>query len=135
VAFTLDPQVASAMGELSALAAGASKPDVGDVASRRVWMEAGQEFMESKRVTPSDVTMTDFEAGADDHATIGLRWYARDGSSPGSAVVHLYGGGMILSNVGLYDGIVAPLRFGERRTDALGGVSLRTGASGPHAGA
>ena len=107
MAFTLDPQVASAVGELSALAAGVSKPEVGDVASRRVWMEAGQVFMESKRVMPSDVTTTDFEACADDGATVGLRWYAKDVSSPGSAVVHLHGGGMILSNVGLYDGIVA----------------------------
>jgi acetyl esterase/lipase len=107
LAFTLDPQVASAMAELSALAAGMSKPEVGDVLSRRMTMEAGQVFMESKRVMPTDVDMTDFGARTDDGATVGLRWYAKDGSSPGSAVVHLHGGGMILSNVGLYDGIVA----------------------------
>jgi acetyl esterase/lipase len=107
MAFTLDPQVTAAMEPLSALAAGMSKPAVGDVASRRVTMEAGQVFMESRRVMPSDVKMTDFEACADDGATVGLRWYAKDGSSPGSAVVHLHGGGMMLSNIGLYDGIVA----------------------------
>src|ERR1700735_3357562 len=90
--FTLDPQVAAAMEPLSALAAGMSKPVVGDVASRRVTMEAGQAFMESKRIMPSDVTMTDFEACADDGAAVGLRWYVKDGSSPGSAVLHLHGG-------------------------------------------
>jgi acetyl esterase/lipase len=107
MAFALDPQVAAAMEPLSALGAGMLKPAIGDVASRRVTMEAGQAFMESQRVMPSDVKITDFEARADDGVTIRLRWYTKDGSSPGSAVVHLHGGGMILSNIGLYDGIVA----------------------------
>ena len=107
MAFLLDPQVAAAMEPLSALATGMTRPEVGDVASRRLTMEAGQVFMETRRVMPSDVTMTDFEARSDDGATVGLRWYTKDGSSPGSAVVHLHGGGMILSNIGLYDGIVA----------------------------
>jgi acetyl esterase/lipase len=70
-------------------------------------MEAGQVFMESRRVMPADVKMTDFEARADDGATVALRWYAKEGSKPGSAVVYLHGGGMILSNIGLYDGTVA----------------------------
>ena len=107
MAFLIDPQVAAAMEPLSALATGMTRPEIGDVASRRLTMEAGQVFMETRRVMPSDVTMTDFEARADDGATVGLRWYAKDGLSPGSAVVHLHGGGMILSNIGLYDGIVA----------------------------
>jgi len=105
--FTLDPQVAAAMEPLSALAAGMSRPAVGDVASRRVTMEAGQVFMETNRVKPSDVKMTDYEARSEDGGTVGLRWYAKDGLRPRSAVVHLHGGGMILSNIGLYDGIVA----------------------------
>ena len=107
MAFLLDPQVAAAMEPLSALATGMIRPEVGDVASRRLTMEAGQVFMETRRVMPSDVTTTDFEARADDGATVGLRWYTKDGLIPGSAVVHLHGGGMILSNIGLYDGIVA----------------------------
>ena len=134
MAFTLDPQVAVAMEPLSALATGMSRPEVGDVASRRLTMEAGQVFMETRRVMPSDVMMTDFEARADDGATVGLRWYTKDGASPGSAVVHLHGGGMILSNIELYDGNCCSVRFGERRADALGRVSLRTRVSGPHAG-
>jgi len=107
VAFALDPQVAAAMQPLSALAVGMPSPPVGDIASRRVTMEAGQVYMESKRIMPSDVKMTDFEALAVDGDTVALRWYAKDGSAPGSAVVYLHGGGMILSNVGLYDGTVA----------------------------
>ena len=71
MAFTLDPQVAVAMEPLSALATGMSRPEVGDVASRRLTMEAGQVFMETRRVMPSDVTRTDFEARGDDGATSG----------------------------------------------------------------
>ena len=46
---SLDPQVAAAMEPLTALAVGLSPPSVGDVATRRMTMEAGQVFMESKR--------------------------------------------------------------------------------------
>jgi acetyl esterase/lipase len=107
MAFALDPQVAAAMAPLRVLAEGMSPPPVGDVTTRRLTMEAGQVFMESKRVMPLDVKMTDFEAHADDGASVAMRWYVKDDSNPGSAVVYLHGGGMMLSNVGLYDGIVA----------------------------
>jgi hypothetical protein len=73
--FALDPQVAAAMQPLSELAIGLSRPLVGDIATRRLTMEAGQVFMESKRVMPSDVKMTDFEASGSDGATVALRWY------------------------------------------------------------
>lgn len=105
--FALDPQVAAAMEPLAALAVGMPAPSVGDIATRRVTMEAGQVFMESRRAMPTDVKMTDFEARASDRATVAVRWYAKDGSAPGSAGVYLHGGGMILSNIGLYDGSVA----------------------------
>jgi acetyl esterase/lipase len=95
------------MEPLTALAVGMATLSVGDIARRRVTMEAGQVFMESKRVMPTDVKMTDFEAQTSDGATIALRWYAKDGAAPGSAVMYLHGGGMILSNIGLYDGTVA----------------------------
>ena len=103
----MDPQVAAAMEPLAALAGEMPAPSVGDIATRRVTMEAGQVFMESRRAMPTDVKMTDFEARASDGATVAVRWYAKDGSAPGSAGVYLHGGGMILSNIGLYDGTVA----------------------------
>jgi acetyl esterase/lipase len=36
-----------------------------------------------------------------------LRWYSKDGASPGSAAVYLHGGGMILGNLGLFDATLA----------------------------
>jgi acetyl esterase/lipase len=49
----------------------------------------------------------DFETAAGDGATLLLRWYTKNASAPGSAVLYLHGGGMILSNVTIYDGPVA----------------------------
>jgi acetyl esterase/lipase len=104
--FTLDPEVAAALPSPEALATMVRAP-AGDVATRRILLEAAQKHVESAREMPSDVTMTDFEAKAADGSTLAMRWYAKDGSSPGSAVLHLHGGGMILGNIGLYDGTVA----------------------------
>jgi len=56
---------------------------------------------------PADVSITDLETTAEDGTSILLRWYAKNGSNPGSAVLYVHGGGMILSNVGIYDGPVA----------------------------
>ncbi len=56
---------------------------------------------------PADVTITDLETTAEDGVSILLRWYTKDGVNPGSAVLYAHGGGMILSNVGIYDGPVA----------------------------
>lgn len=53
------------------------------------------------------MTIQDFETTAEDGAALLLRWYRKEGSAPGSAVLYAHGGGMILSNVGLYDGPVA----------------------------
>ena len=44
---------------------------------------------------------------AADGAKLLLRWYTKAGSQPGSAVYYVHGGGMILSNVEIYDGPVA----------------------------
>jgi acetyl esterase/lipase len=49
----------------------------------------------------------DFKTVTDDGATLLLRWYTRQGATPGPAVLYLHGGGMILSNVEIYDPVVA----------------------------
>lgn len=50
-------------------------------------------------------------------ATIRLRWYARKNPSgePGPAALYLYGGGMIVGHVGLFDGSVS--RYVSRQAD------------------
>ncbi|MDX3109068.1 alpha/beta hydrolase fold domain-containing protein, partial [Nonomuraea angiospora] len=43
---------------------------------------------------------------AGDGHRLRLRWYSKDGSAPGSAVVHFHGGAMIAGSVDLYDPLV-----------------------------
>jgi acetyl esterase/lipase len=53
-----------------------------------------------------------------------VRWYTKDGSAPGSAVVYYHGGGMVCGSVDLYDRLVSK----PRSTDGLGverGVGMK----------
>src|SRR2546423_34245 len=52
---------------------------------------------------PHDVVMTDYHATAPDGEQIPMRWYAKKGSAPGSAVLYTHGGGMILGSMDLDD--------------------------------
>ncbi|GAA2005167.1 alpha/beta hydrolase [Nakamurella flavida] len=105
--YSLDPQVAAGLAAL----AGPDEPPpplpAGDVEGRRAAVEALQTVAHALLPTPSDVAVRDFETTTADGATLLLRWYAKEGSSPGSAVLYAHGGGMILSTVAIYDGPVA----------------------------
>ena len=107
MSFTLDPQVATALAALM----GPDEPPpplpAGDVAGRRAAVEGLQTFAHGQLPTPTDVTIQDHETTTTDGATLLLRWYAKEGSAPGSAVLYAHGGGMILSTVAIYDGPVA----------------------------
>jgi len=107
MAFSLDPEVGAALAAMYAEAGDAQPPAVGDVASRRQNVEALQTAVHGLLPMPDDVTMTDYETEAEDGARLLLRWYSKNGSTPGSAVLYTHGGGMILSNVTIYDGPVA----------------------------
>ena len=41
-----------------------------------------------------------------DGAPVELRWYTKQGSSPGSAVLYLHGGGMICGSLDIYDSVL-----------------------------
>lgn len=107
MAFSLDPEVGAGLAALFAEAGDAQPPVVGDVASRRENVEGLQTMVHGLLPMPADVTIQDFHATTEDGASLLLRWYSKDGVNPGSAVLYCHGGGMILSNVGIYDGPVA----------------------------
>jgi acetyl esterase/lipase len=107
VTFTVDPQVAAILAPMAEAMAGAPHPAVGDVATRRVALEAMMAQTAAMQPTPADVTVTDFHAVAGDGTKVLLRWYAKDGAAPGSAALYLHGGGMILGSVALYDAPIA----------------------------
>ncbi|MEV4049801.1 alpha/beta hydrolase [Amycolatopsis sp. NPDC049688] len=56
--------------------------------------------------TPPAVTARTYWTPSTDGTPLRLRWYTRDGSAPGSAVVHLHGGGMVAGSTDLYDPLV-----------------------------
>ena len=105
--FPLDPEVGAGLAALLGGAPAAPLPAVGDVESRREGVEALQRGAHAQLPTPTDVTAKDFEAVTEDGATLLLRWYTKDGATPGPAVLYAHGGGMILSNVEIYDGVVS----------------------------
>lgn len=91
-----DPEVMAAL----AAVAPAERPDppaIGDIATRR---RTAREMLDrAAAVLPrvSGIEVEHVTARAGDGATLPLRWYRRAGQpSPGSAVLYLHGGGMIL---------------------------------------
>ena len=103
MSFKLDPQFALVFAPIAEALAAATLPALGDVASRRISFEAFQRRMHDALPMPTDVVTRDFEAVAPDGARLLLRWYVKTGSTPGAAVYYVHGGGMILSNVSIYD--------------------------------
>lgn len=103
--FTLDADIAA----LFAAASGIDAPVTarGDALALREASNAALAMTASmERPTPS-VTRRDFDLELADGSTILLRWYTKEGSTPGSAVVYAHGGGMICASVELYDPFVA----------------------------
>lgn len=104
--FSLDPEVRAVFAALAASRPQIPVPPVGDVDARRAFYTAALAQTAAAGV-PDDVVMQDFEATAADGTPILLRWYTKQGATPGCAVYYMHGGGMILGSVELYDAVVA----------------------------
>lgn len=130
MAFQIDPEIAAAMAPRMAALADITLPAAGDVAGRRTMIEQIMADVSAAQPMPDDVTTTDFHATAADGAAILLRWYVKDGAQPGPAALYIHGGGMILGNVGLYDGPVA--RYVSRSGTSLLSVEYRYAPEHPH---
>jgi acetyl esterase/lipase len=107
VALAIDPQVLQAMAPLLAVMADATPPPPGDWKTRRENVDALLAQLAAGQPDPQDVRRTEYGTTAEDGTTIALRWYTRGEESPGSAVLYLHGGGMILGSVDVYDPMVA----------------------------
>ena len=105
--FTLDPEFAAAIAPIGEAMANATPPAVGDVEARRAMWEPIIGAAGAAQPTPTDVTMTDRHATADDGTQIKMRWYSKQDVSPGSAVVFFHGGGYIFGHIDLFDGPLA----------------------------
>lgn len=104
--FELDPAVAARL-----MVIGGDRPPpvlpVGDVESRRVTVGGLQQMLHAELDRPADVAVRTFRTRADDGAELALHWFHQAGTSPGSAVLYLHGGGMIMGSVALYDAPIA----------------------------
>ncbi len=103
--YALDPELVAALAVLSPPAA--PPPARGDWQALRATGNAAWAAWSAAALSYPDVHTKSFFAETFDGAEIELRWFAKEGSSPGSAVVYAHGGGMILANVDLYAFVIA----------------------------
>jgi acetyl esterase/lipase len=106
VTLELDPQVAAALAPLMEQAGDQVSLPAGDVAGRRARLDPMLTAFNQLEAMPADVTTTDYHLASEDGAIL-LRWYTKNGTRPGSAVLYLHGGGMILGSVPAWDGPVS----------------------------
>src|SRR5439155_9723082 len=101
--FSLDSEVAAGLETLTERIGNVEPMPVGDVKGRRAVYDELQRVIHAIPTVPDDVTITDFKTSTEEGAQLLLRWYAKNNTTPGSAVLYLHGGGMCLSCVEIYD--------------------------------
>lgn len=103
--FAFDPEVQAALQALMAEHELQVYP-VGDWKSRRDFVNTffGALFPPEKK--PADVTVKEFTVKSYDGGEVALRWYEKQGSKPGSAILYTHGGGMIAGSALIYEAII-----------------------------
>jgi acetyl esterase/lipase len=107
MAYELDPELAPVITALAEQAAGGPAPARGDWQALRQRGNAGLTYMATLVPPVTGVETTTYHATADDGARLELRWYTTSGSFPGSAVVYVHGGGMIMGSLDVYDEVIS----------------------------
>ena len=105
--FSLDPEVAAGLAGLEDKIGEIAPMAVGDVTGRRNVYDPLQHMLLRQLPPVDDVDIKNYEIEVSDTATVQLRWYEKRGETPGAAVLYLPGGGMICSNLEIYDATVA----------------------------
>jgi acetyl esterase/lipase len=100
----IDPEVFVGMAALADVAG--DTPPVGDVVTRRANSEVLFARIAAGSAPVPGVDRTDLTVAAADGFPVPLSWYSAPGQQPGSAVLYVHGGGMILGLDPLYDAIV-----------------------------
>jgi len=107
MSISLDPEIAAALAPMAGAMAEAKPPAVGDIEGRRAMWEPIIGAAGTAQPIPADVRTSEHHATADDGAQITMRWYVKDGATPGAAVLFLHGGGYIFGHIDLFDGPVS----------------------------
>ncbi|WPG98816.1 alpha/beta hydrolase domain-containing protein [Acrodontium crateriforme] len=104
--FSLNPDIASGLATMLGGQPLPPKPPAGDVITRRQNVEGMWGGLMAGFPDINDVETQDFHVKASDGHEILLRWFAKKGSSPGSAILYIHGGGMISLSVDHFDKII-----------------------------
>jgi acetyl esterase/lipase len=107
MAYELDPEIATVLAAILEQSADLPVVERGDWKTLRARGNIGQAYLASLVPSSPDVQLTSFSTMTQDSTPIELRWYTRKNADPGSAVVYIHGGGMILGNLDLYDAVVS----------------------------
>jgi acetyl esterase/lipase len=105
VPFSYDPEFAAAIAPLGEALAHPAAP--GDWRTLRELGNAGQALLAAAFPEVPGVERTDVRIPGYRGEQIAARLYRRTGSDPGSAILYLHGGGMVLGSMDLYDRPVA----------------------------
>ena len=79
----------------------------GDWQTLRETGDAGLAVMFSALPEVTGIKTTDVQVNGYQDAPVAARLYQREGSSPGSAILYIHGGGMVLGSMDLYDKVPA----------------------------
>jgi acetyl esterase/lipase len=105
--YKLDGEISAVFAEMAKQKSVMPIPERGDWKTLRNNGNTGWKKWANSAPNYPDVKRRTFFTKTPGGASIELRWYSKEGSKPGSAVVYAHGGGMILSSLDLYDFVVA----------------------------
>jgi acetyl esterase/lipase len=107
MSLTLDPEIAAVLAARAAVAEEAgvaiTLPARGDALGLREMLNPMMLASYAQADPAPDVMSTVHDVRTEDGETIEARWYVKDGTAPGSAVVYIHGGGMICGSIEAYD--------------------------------
>jgi acetyl esterase/lipase len=128
--FTLDPQVAAVLAEAIEKNGPPPALPVGDVASRRVALDAMLGYFNNEAQPAGKVDISDHSVVAPDGAKLLARWYRQPSGETAAAVLYLHGGGMIVGSVPIFDGPVS--RYVARTGVPMLSLEYRLAPEHPH---
>ena len=129
--FALDAQVAAVLAAAFARSGPPPVLPAGDVASRRVALDAMLGYFNNEAQPADDrVDISDYRVVTPDGAALLARWYRQPSGDSMAAVLYLHGGGMIVGSVPIFDGPVS--RYVARTGVSMLSLEYRLAPEHPH---
>jgi len=128
--FTPDAEVAAVLAAAIEQNGPPPAPPAGDVASRRVALDAMLGYFNNQAQPAGKVDISDHSVVTPDGATLLARWYRQPSGGSRAAVLYLHGGGMIAGSVAIFDGPVS--RYVARTGVSMLSLEYRLAPEHPH---